>query len=261
MNKNDILDLFDYELEDESFEESLIEVVSLTSSTKQQILTKIMDKSTNKRYEVTNEVKNALVDIESYNISEKFRNELTLLNAYLSNPPMVFVNEKKMTDLEKGDLILIGDEKTSSIMFIVFENYPDEEYISGHPVVESSFVATNLSVKINPEQNSLNTELVVLSEYSYDMGYSIINLDEGYLGFINIADVESLQRVNIRSSNYKKINHPVDSRDPHRSSLLSQMNFLSALSFENINDDKKLIKNLNVKINPNLLMERKFENE
>ena len=29
MNKNDVLDLFDFELEDESFEENIIEVVSL----------------------------------------------------------------------------------------------------------------------------------------------------------------------------------------------------------------------------------------
>ena len=260
MNKNDVLDLFDYELEDESFEENIIEVVSLESSTKEEVLEKIMDKTTNKRYEVTNDLKNALEDIDSYGMSEKFRNELTLLNAYFSNPPMTFLKEKKLADLDKGDLILIGDSNTPSTMFVVFENHPEEEYVSGHPVVENSFIATNLSVNINPEQNSLNTELAVLSEYSYDMGYSIINLNGGYLGFINIDNVEILQKLNTKRSNYKKIDHPVDSRDPHRSSLLAQLNYLSTLSFEDIEDEKKDFNELVIKVNPNLLSERKFLN-
>ena len=260
MNKNDVLDLFDYELEDESFEENIIEVVSLESSTKEEVLEKIMDKTTNKRYEVTNDLKNALEDIDSYSMSEKFRNELTLLNAYFSNPPMTFLKEKKLADLDKGDLILIGDNNTPSTMFVVFENHPEEEYVSGHPVAENSFIATNLSVHINPEQNSLNTELVVLSEYSYDMGYSIINLNGGYLGFINIDNVEILQKLNTKRSNYKKIDHPTDSRDPHRSSLLAQLNYLSTLSFEGIEDEKKDFNELIIKVNPNLLLERKILN-
>ena len=72
MNKNDVLDLFDFELEDESFEENIIEVVSLESSTKEEVLEKIMDKTTNKRYEVTNDLKNALENIDSYSISKSF---------------------------------------------------------------------------------------------------------------------------------------------------------------------------------------------
>lgn len=261
MNKNYVLDFFDFDLEDESFEENIIEVVSLESSTKEEVLVKITDKSPNKRYEVTNDLKNALEDTDSYSMSEKFRNELTLLNAYFSNPPMTFLNEKKLVDLEKGDLILIGDGNTPSTMFIVFENYPEEEYVSGHPVVENSFIATNLSVNINPDQNSLNTELIVLSEYSYDMGYSIINLEGGYLGYINIDNVEILQKLNTKRSNYKKIDHPIDSRDPHRSYLLSQLNYLSTLSFEHVEGRKKEFNKLNIKLNKNLLLERKFLNE
>ena len=92
------------------------------------------------------------------------------------------------------------------------------------------------------------------------MGYSIINLNGGYLGFINIDNVEILQKLNTKRSNYKKIDHPVDSRDPHRSSLLAQLNYLSTLSFEGIEDEKKDFNELIIKVNPNLLLERKILN-
>ena len=51
--------------------------------------------------------------------------------------------------------------------------------------------------------NSLNTEIAVLTEYSYDYSYNLINLDEGYLGNIDISDVELLLERNIDVKKYK----------------------------------------------------------
>ena len=261
MKIKEIESLFDFELESQDYEVDSIRVLSSTNLKSLDIFEKVADNKTEDIYEVTPEVNEMLLNDKNYDTSENFRNELTLLNAYCSKPSRVLYDKKKLNDLTKGDLILISGEGHESIMFLVFQNNFEDQFVTGHPVVEDIFLASEQSIIINPKMNSLNTEIAVLAEYLYDYSYNLINLDEGYLGNIDISDVELLLERNIDVKKYKKIQHPIDSRDPHRSSLLNKLNYFARIDSENYENDEKVLEEDFITLNKNLILEREFIDE
>ena len=114
--------------------------------------------------------------------------------------------------------MLIDDNENESVIFYVHENNIEANFISGHPVVENIHISSDQSVILKDFTNSLNTELAVLAEYTYRFHYSLINLNGGYLGYVNTDIVESLQKREAKellgtSFKYKKIKEPTDPRD------------------------------------------------
>tara|TARA_X000000950_G_scaffold36863_1_gene39346 strand:+ start:1150 stop:1935 length:786 start_codon:yes stop_codon:yes gene_type:complete len=261
MKIKEIKSLFDFELESQDYEDDSIQVLSSINLKPLDIFEKVADNKVEGIYEVTPEVNEMLLNDENYDASENFRNELTLLNAYCSKPSRVLFDKKKLNNLTKGDLILISGEGSESIMFLVFQNNFEDQFVTGHPVVEDVFLASEQSIIINPKMNSLNTEIAVLAEYLYDYSYNLINLDEGYLGNIDINDVELLLERNINVKKYKKIQHPIDSRDPHRSSLLTKLNYFARIDSENYENVNKISDENFITLNKNLILEREFINE
>jgi len=261
MKLKEIQTLFDFELENQDDNFNLIKVLSSTNLKPLDVFEKVADNKSESIYEITPEVNQMLFNYENYEVSEKNRNELTLLNSYCAKPSRVLFDKKKLKDLRKGDLILIASDDVESVMFLVFQNNIEDQFVTGHPVVEDVFLSSEQSVIINQKMNSLNTEIAVLSEYLYDFSYNLINLEGGYLGNIDIADVEILFERNISFKKYKKISYPIDSRDPHRSTLLNKLNYFAKLDTENLEKDEKSVGENIITLNKNLKLEREFLDE
>tara|TARA_B100000035_G_scaffold210091_1_gene179811 strand:+ start:2416 stop:3210 length:795 start_codon:yes stop_codon:yes gene_type:complete len=256
-----IFDEFNFQFENQELDNFKIKVMSLEANSKLDILEEFVENKNS--MELTKDANDKMIEDEQYDNFDEFRNELTLLSTFLSKKPRVYLQNKTIKDLKKGDLVLIDDNENESVIFYVHENNIEANFISGHPVVENIHISSDQSVILKDFTNSLNTELAVLAEYTYRFHYSLINLNGGYLGYVNTDIVESLQKREAKellgtSFKYKKIKEPTDPRDPYRSSLLDLLNHYASFEPEQYNKIRKNSSDSAIQISKQLELERKF---
>lgn len=254
MNKNKNLSDYyffnDYsKLQTSQLLEEKISVVNKFEDIKKSALANI------ENYEVLGKVSdiyNDYLDSTNSNNQANLMNIASLFNTFLSKSKLKAPQNHKIKDLKEGHIVLISDGKRESVMIMVSKNILNENKIEGMPILENTFYATNESVKILPKYNSLNTELALLQEYKFQFDYSLISLDGGFLGEVDLNCVNS---ESVKSKAFKKLDSLLDKREIERSKLLRILNYYSKIEINNKNNKNKLEDNI-LKVNSILTLER-----
>ena len=216
------------------------------------------------------DIKNAIENIENYEVlgsvsdiyndyldnvnsnnQANLMNIASLFNTFLSKSKLEAPQNHKIKDLKEGHIILISDGKRESVMIMVTKNIFSENKIEGIPILVNTFYASSESVKIFPKYNSLNTELALLQEYKFQFDYSLISLDGGFLGEVDLNRVNSEP---FKSRSFKKLDFLLDKREIERSKLLRILNY-SKIEINNKTNKNKLKDNI-LKVNSILTLER-----
>ena len=164
----------------------------------------------------------------------KHSRDQIILNEYLARRNVPISDTKNVSNIKKGDLLILSNEDEPTIENLVIMANSDvvDDYVVGIPVSFDESLASNVSSIVEPEDNKKNSQvknwtfaLIDEIESRFHVGYIKSN---GWLDKItNISD--------IKSHNYyakkrgRKILNEYDSRAPQRAALFDLVDYYKNL--------------------------------
>ena len=167
-------------------------------------------------------------------LNDKHSRDQIILNEYLARRNVPISDTKNVSNIKKGDLLILSNEDEPTIENLVIMANSDvvDDYVMGIPVSFDESLASNVSSIVEPEDNKKNSQvknwtfaLIDEIESRFHVGYIKSN---GWLDKItNISD--------IKSHNYyakkrgRKILNEYDSRAPQRAALFDLVDYYKNL--------------------------------
>ena len=142
--------------------------------------------------------------------------------------------EKKVKDIQVGDLLILHDNENPNVedLVVMANSEVNENYFRGIPVVFDENLASNVSSVIEPEDNKTNSQLK-------DWSFALLDEAESEFHISQIKDNGWLQKVTSISSHGwhssynkkrgRKIRNEFDRRAPYRARVFDLVHYYSNL--------------------------------